>query len=239
MVRYQSTDGKGILLVGDSRIIPVIPDRSVAVILTSPPYWVRGQGRESATRHARRIATEHGREWRRVLAPRGELWIIMGDRHDGREWIGMDGILAECLRKAGWSLQTKAFWTEEPSTLRWDDRINYLLRFSKAGVRSLPPKSTLCWHLPIPWSPRGSLWDAMPPGVVRRLLHLSPPGIVLDPFFGSGAVGAVAARMGRPWIGVERDQSQARVAARRLRLRRILGLAQDGAKLPLRFKQPR
>ncbi len=162
----------------------------------------------------------------------------MGDRHDGREWIGMDGILVECLRKAGWSLQTKAFWTEQPSTLRWDDRINYLLRFSKAGVRSLPPNSTLCWHLPIPWSPSGSLWDAMPLGVVRRLLHLSPPGIVLDPFFGSGAVGAVAARMGRPWIGVEQDQSQARVAARRLRLRRILGSAQDGAKLPLHFKRP-
>lgn len=239
MVRYQSTDGKGILLVGDSRAVPVIPDRSVSVILTSPPYWVRGQGRESAIRYARQIATGHGREWRRVLAPRGELWIIIGDRHDGREWIGMDGILTEGLRRAGWLLQTKAFWTEEPSTLRWDDRINYLLRFSKAGVRSLPPKSTLCWHLPIPWSPPGSLWDAMPPGVVRRLLKLSPPGIVLDPFFGSGAVGAVAARMGRSWIGVERDRSQARVAALRLRLRRILGLAEDGAKLPLLFKQPR
>ncbi len=239
MVRYQSTDGKGILLVGDSRKVSVIPDRSVAVILTSPPYWVRGQGRESATRHARQITIEHSPEWWRVLSPRGELWIIMGDRHDGREWIGMDGIFTECLRRSGWSLQTKAFWTEEPSTLRWDDRVNYLLRFSKAGVHSLPPKSTLCWHLPIPWSPPRSLWDAMPPGVVRRLLHLSPPGIVLDPFFGSGAVGAVAARMGRPWIGVERDRSQARVSARRLRLRRILGLAQDGAKLPLHFKQPR
>ncbi len=239
MIRYQSTNGKGILLVGDSRAVPVIPDRSVSVILTSPPYWVRGQGRESAIRYARQIATEHGREWRRVLASRGQLWIIMGDRHDGREWIGLDGILTEGLRRAGWSLQTKAFWTEEPSTLRWDDRINYLLRFCKSGVRSLPPKSTLCWHLPIPWSPPGSLWDAMPPGVIRRLLHLSPPGIVFDPFFGSGAVGAVAARMGRSWIGVERDRSQARVAARRLRLRRILGLAQDGAKLPLHFRQAR
>ena len=238
MVRYQSTDGKGILLVGDSRAMAVIPDRAISVILTSPPYWVRGRGRESATRHARQIAIEHGPEWRRILTSRGELWIIMGDRHDGREWIGMDGILAECLRRGGWSLQTKGFWTEDPSTLRWDDRINYLLRFSKAGVRSLPPKSTLCWHLPIPWSPRGSLWDAMPPGVVRKLLHLSPPGIVLDPFFGSGAVGAVAAQMGRSWIGVERDRSQARVAARRLRLRRILGSAQDGAKLPLHFKRP-
>ncbi|NIO11246.1 MAG: hypothetical protein GTO40_25815 [Deltaproteobacteria bacterium] len=219
--------------------MPVLPDRSVAVILTSPPYWVRGKGRDSALRYAKQIATEHSREWLRVLAPRGEVWIIMGDRHDGREWIGMDAILADSLHKAGWLLQTKAFWTEEPSTLRWDDRINYLLRFTKAGVRCKLPKATLCWHLPIPWSPPGSLWDAMPPGIVRRLLNLSPSGIVLDPFFGSGAVGAVAARMGRPWIGVERDRSQARVAARRLRLRRIQGMALEGAKLPLQFQDPK
>ncbi|MCZ6622466.1 MAG: hypothetical protein O7C72_11325 [Deltaproteobacteria bacterium] len=32
----------------------------------------------------------------------------------------------------------------------------------------------------------------------------------------------MTARIGRPWIGVERDQSQVRVAARRLRLRRIV-----------------
>jgi len=198
----------------------MIPDRYVSVILTSPPYWVRGTGRQSALRYATKIAAEYGREWRRVLAPRGELWIIMGDRHDGREWIGMDGLVANSLSQTGWSLQTKGFWMENPSSLRWDDQINYLLRFTKAGVRSLPPKEPLCWHLPIPWSPPGSLWDAMPTPVIRRILSLSPSGTVLDPFFGSGAVGAVADQIGRPWIGVEWDRSQARVAARRLHLRR-------------------
>ncbi len=222
MVRYQSANGKGILLVDDSRSLPMIPARSVSVILTSPPYWVRGQGRGSAARYARQIATEYGREWRRVLAPRGALWMILGDRHDGREWIGMDALVVDWFRRTGWSLQTKGFWTEHPSRLRWDDRINYLLRFNRDGVRSLPPNTMLCLHLPIPWSPRGSLWDAMPPAVIRKILGLSPAGTVLDPFFGSGAVGVVAARMGRPWIGVERDQSQVRVAARRLRLRRIV-----------------
>ena len=221
MVRYRSADGKGVLLVGDSRSLPTIPNRSVAVILTSPLYWIRGRGRQSVSRYAKRLALEYGREWRRVLSSDGDLWIVIGDRHDGREWAGMDGLVADWFRRTGWSLQAKGLWAEHPSRARWDDRVNYLLRFKKAGRRSLPPKTTLCWRLPIPWSPRGSLWDATPPPVVRALLALSAEGTVLDPFFGSGIVGVVAARMGRPWIGVERDLSQVRVAARRLRLTRV------------------
>ena len=98
MVRYQSADGKGMLLVGDSRTLPTIPSRSVGVILTSPPYWVRGRGRQSVSRYAKRLAIEYGREWRRVLSPGGDLWIVIGDRHDGREWVGMDGLVADWFR---------------------------------------------------------------------------------------------------------------------------------------------
>jgi DNA modification methylase len=146
---------------------------------------------------------------------------VIGDRHDEREWIGMDGLVTEWFRRTGWSLQAKGLWAEHPSLARWDDRVNYLMRFKKRGRRSLPPDETLCWRFPIPPSPSGSLWDATPPPVIRALLDLSAEGTVLDPFFGSGTVGMVAGRMRRRWIGVERDLSQARVAARRLRLRRI------------------
>lgn len=221
VVRYQSADGKGILLVGDSRGLPMIPVHSIAVILTSPPYWVRGRGRRAASRYARRLAIEHGHEWRRVLAIDGDLWLVIGDRHDGSEWIGMDGLVADWFRRTGWSLQAKGLWAEHPSRARWDDRVNYLLRFKKAERRSLPPKATLCWRLPMPWSPPGSLWDAPPPAVIRALLTLSRQGTVLDPFFGSGTVGIVAAQLGRPWIGVERNPHQAHIAARRLGLMRV------------------
>lgn len=220
MTRYQSADGKGVLFVGDSRSIPAVPDRSVAVILTSPPYWVRGRGRSSASRFARRLAFRYGREWRRVLARDGDLWLVLGDRHDGREWIGMDGLVTEWLRRTGWSLQAKGLWAEHPSRARWDERVNHLLRFRPGRARSLPPAATLCWRLPVPWSPPGSRWDATPPAVIRALLALSPEGTVLDPFFGSGTVAVVARRLGRPWIGVERDPGQVRVAVRRLRLAR-------------------
>ena len=39
---------------------------------------------------------------------------------------------------------------------------------------------------------------------------------MLDPFFGTGNTGAVARRLGRRWIGIERERSYAEVALRRI-----------------------
>ncbi len=51
----------------------------------------------------------------------------------------------------------------------------------------------------------------------RVLLSSTKPGdVVLDPFFGSGTTGAVAKRLGRRWIGLEREQTYARAAERRI-----------------------
>ncbi|MDO1558515.1 site-specific DNA-methyltransferase [Brevundimonas sp. 2R-24] len=51
----------------------------------------------------------------------------------------------------------------------------------------------------------------------RILLAASRPGdVVLDPFFGSGTTGAVARKMGRRWIGIERDETYARLAQKRI-----------------------
>jgi modification methylase len=51
----------------------------------------------------------------------------------------------------------------------------------------------------------------------RVLLAASHPGdVVLDPFFGSGTTGAVARRLRRSFIGLERDQSYAEAARERI-----------------------
>jgi modification methylase len=51
----------------------------------------------------------------------------------------------------------------------------------------------------------------------RVLLSCTKPGdIVLDPFFGTGTTGAVAKRLGRRWIGIERETSYIEVARRRI-----------------------
>jgi modification methylase len=51
----------------------------------------------------------------------------------------------------------------------------------------------------------------------RVLLSSSNPGdIVLDPFFGTGTTGAVAKKLHRHWIGIERDPTYVQVAQERI-----------------------
>jgi len=58
----------------------------------------------------------------------------------------------------------------------------------------------------------------------RVLLASTRPGeIVLDPFFGSGTTGAVARRLGRRFIGIERDPVYVVLARRRIAAVRPVG----------------
>lgn len=51
----------------------------------------------------------------------------------------------------------------------------------------------------------------------RVILSSSNPGdVVLDPFFGTGTTGAVAKKLHRHWIGIERDPDYVQVAQERL-----------------------
>ncbi len=53
--------------------------------------------------------------------------------------------------------------------------------------------------------------------LARIMLAASHPGdVVLDPFFGSGTTGAVARRLGRRFVGIERDEAYAGFARRRI-----------------------
>jgi modification methylase len=51
----------------------------------------------------------------------------------------------------------------------------------------------------------------------RVLLASTNPGdVVLDPFFGTGTTGAMAKKLGRHYIGIERDQEYVRLARTRI-----------------------
>lgn len=51
----------------------------------------------------------------------------------------------------------------------------------------------------------------------RVILSSTKPGdVVLDPFFGTGTTGAVAKKLGRQWIGIEREDSYIKAAQKRI-----------------------
>jgi modification methylase len=43
-----------------------------------------------------------------------------------------------------------------------------------------------------------------------------PDDVILDPFFGSGTTGAVAKKLHRHWIGIEKDENYVRIASDRI-----------------------
>src|SRR6476661_1490148 len=57
-----------------------------------------------------------------------------------------------------------------------------------------------------------------PESLLHRVIVAStkPGDVVLDPFFGSGTTGAVAKRLGRRFIGIERDSNYVRLARKRI-----------------------
>ena len=57
-----------------------------------------------------------------------------------------------------------------------------------------------------------------PEALLYRVLMAStnPGDVVLDPFFGTGTTGAVARKLHRHWIGIERDPDYVQVAAARI-----------------------
>jgi modification methylase len=57
-----------------------------------------------------------------------------------------------------------------------------------------------------------------PESLLHRVIVSStkPGDVVLDPFFGSGTTGAVAKRLGRHFIGIEREADYVKVARRRI-----------------------
>jgi len=75
--------------------------------------------------------------------------------------------------------------------------------------------------------------------LARVLLAASNPGdLVLDPFFGSGTTGAVAKRLRRSYLGIERDKVYARAAGARIAA--IEPLAEEAvAAAPTRRGEPR
>ena len=57
-----------------------------------------------------------------------------------------------------------------------------------------------------------------PEGLLYRVIMSSSNvgDVILDPFFGSGTTGAVAKKLGRNWIGIERDKKYISVAQKRI-----------------------
>jgi modification methylase len=174
------------------------------------------------------------KEARRILKPNGTLWVI-GSYHNIFR-------VGAALQDAGYWILNDIVWrksnpmpnfrgtrfTNAHETLIWaskseDSRYTFNYRAMKALNDEIQMRSD--WVLPICTggervkSEGHKAHPTQKPEALlyRVLLACTNPGdVVLDPFFGTGTTGAVARRLGRQWIGIEREKRYVKVARERI-----------------------
>jgi modification methylase len=173
---------------------------------------------------------------RRVMKPNATLWVI-GSYHN----IFRVGAI---LQDLGFWLLNDIVWrkanpmpnfrgrrfTNAHETMIWASKgpaaKGYTFHYEalKAGNEDLQVRSD--WFLPL-CTGAERLKDAegrklhptqKPEALLARVMLASsnPGDVVLDPFFGSGTTGAVARRLGRRFVGIDRDEAYAAAARARI-----------------------
>ena len=174
-------------------------------------------------------------ECRRVLKPDGALWVI-GSYHNIYR-------LGATLQDLGFWILNDIVWrktnpmpnfrgtrfTNAHETLIWASqgekaRYQFNYRAMKTLNDELQMRSD--WTFPICSGGERLKDDAghkahptqKPEALLYRVLLATTErgDVVLDPFFGTGTTGAIAKRLGREWIGCEREESYRTVARARI-----------------------
>jgi modification methylase len=180
------------------------------------------------------------REWlveaRRLLKPDGSIWVI-GSYHN----IFRVGALMQDL---GFWILNDIVWrkanpmpnfrgtrfTNAHETLIWaarSEKAKYTFNYRTMKTLNDELQMRSDWVLPVCGGPeriRKNGVKAHPTQKPEALLYrvmlatTNRGDVVLDPFFGTGTTGAVAKRLGRDWIGLEREDDYIAVAEERIAL---------------------
>jgi modification methylase len=179
------------------------------------------------------------REWlheaRRILKDDGTIWVI-GSYHniyrvgsllqDADFWILNDIV----WRKSNPMPNFRGTrFTNAHETLLWcakDEKARYTFNYRAMKALNDDLQMRSDWVLPIcsgaervKGADGAKAHPTQKPEALlyRILLACTKPGdVVLDPFFGTGTTGAVARRLRRHWVGIERERTYVNVALERI-----------------------
>jgi len=174
-------------------------------------------------------------EARRVLKDDGALWVIGTYHNIHRVGAALQDLGFWVLNDVVWRKTNPmpnfrgTRFTNAHETLIWcakgpQARYTFNYEAMKALNEGLQMRSD--WTLPLCTGPErlkdgdgGKLHPTQKPEALlyRVVAASSKPGdVVLDPFFGTGTTGVVAKKLGRRWIGIEREETYVRAARARL-----------------------
>jgi modification methylase len=173
---------------------------------------------------------------RRVLKPSGTIWVIGSYHNIFRVGATMQDLGYWILNDVVWrktnpmpNFRGRRFQNAH-ETLIWASRDasakGYTFNYDALKAANDDVQMRSDWLFPICTGGErlkdekgGKLHPTQKPEALlaRILLASTKPGdIVLDPFFGSGTTGAVAKRLGRHFVGIEREQAYIDAARERI-----------------------
>ncbi|MGB0497494.1 MAG: site-specific DNA-methyltransferase [Rubricella sp.] len=174
-------------------------------------------------------------EARRLLKPNGAIWVIGSYHNIFRVGAALQDLEFWILNDVVWrksnpmpNFRGKRL-TNAHETMIWaakSEAGKYTFNYEALKAMNDGVQMRSDWVIPI-CTGNERLKDedgqkAHPTQKPEALLHrllvatTNPGDVVLDPFFGTGTTGAVAKRLGRRWIGIEREESYRKVATARI-----------------------
>ena len=173
---------------------------------------------------------------RRVLKPEGTLWVIGSYHNIFRVGTRLQDLGFWILNDVVWrktnpmpNFRGRRF-TNAHETMIWcarDREARYCFNYEAMKSLNDDLQMRSDWLLPIcnggerlkDVDGRKAHPTQKPEALLHRVILAStqPGDLVLDPFFGTGTTGVVAKRLGRNYIGIERDKRYIAAAAKRLK----------------------
>jgi len=234
------------IYVHSSENMHELPDNSVHLMVTSPPYNVGKEYDDDLTADEYRTLLRNvWRETFRVLVNGGRACINVANI--GRKpYIPLNALITADMLDIGFLMRGEIIWNKAASagtSCAWGswmsasnpvlrDVHEYILVYSKGSFsRKKAPgsKSTIerddflewtksVWSFPAESAKRVGHPAPFPVELPRRVMDLYTfeNDVILDPFMGSGTTAVAAERANRLWIGYETSREYANLARRRI-----------------------
>jgi len=234
------------LILGTSEAMKEIPDNSLHLMVTSPPYNVTKEYDEDLSlKEYLHLLHSVFSETYRVLVNGGRACINVANL-GRRPYLPLSDFISQIMLEIGFHMRGEIIWNKGAGagvSMAWGswqsasnpvlrDVHEYILVFSKGSFERKKPagkENTISKEQFMEWTK--SVWT-MNPESAKKVGHPAPfpielpfrliqlytykGDVVLDPFMGSGTTAIAALKAGRKYIGYDNDPAYVKLAQERI-----------------------
>jgi site-specific DNA-methyltransferase (adenine-specific) len=234
------------IILGSSENMQAIPDTSVHLMVTSPPYNVTKEYDEDLSlQEYLSLLRQVFAETYRVLVNGGRACVNVANL-GRRPYLPLSDFISQMMLEIGFQMRGEIIWHKGAGagvSMAWGswqsasnpvlrDVHEYILVFSKGSFsrkKISGKENTISKEQFMEWTK--SVWS-MSPESAKKIGHPAPfplelpyrliqlytfkGDIILDPFMGSGTTAIAALQGGRKYVGYEDDPEYVRLAEKRI-----------------------